>query len=85
MLSQKGIWMDRRKYYVVLYQGEWWVNYDGERTGPYKTQALAMDAAKEAAKKSAGEGYPSQVLVQGRDNQWQVEWTYGDDPYPPKG
>jgi hypothetical protein len=77
--------MERRKYYVVLYQGEWWVNYEGQRSGPYSTQALAMEAAKKSAKQSADSGYPSQVLVQGRDNQWQVEWTYGDDPYPPKG
>lgn len=62
-----------------------WVNFDGRRTGPYRTQAEAIEAAKKAAKQSAEAGYPSQVLVQDRNNQWRVEWTYGDDPYPPRG
>jgi hypothetical protein len=25
------------------------------------------------------------VLVQGQNNQFRTEWTYGHDPYPPRG
>lgn len=28
---------------------------------------------------------PSQIIVHRRDGAIQREWTYGDDPYPPKG
>ena len=77
--------MERLKYYVVTYQDQWWVNFQSHRYGPYGTQAEAIEAAKKSARKSAEEGSPSQVLVQGRDGKFRVEWTYGDDPYPPKG
>ena len=77
--------MARLQYFVVTYKDQWWVNFQGNRYGPYGTQAEAIEAAKESARKSAEQGYPSQVLVQGRDGKFRVEWTYGDDPYPPKG
>lgn len=79
------IW--RKIYYVVLDQGVWKVKVDGVHYGPYPTQANAIAAAREAAQKWAAQ-YPisgAQVRVQGSDNQFRTEWTYGNDPYPPKG
>jgi hypothetical protein len=77
--------MSRRQYFVVLHQSQWMINFEGQRYGPYKTQQDAIDIARKWARQSADQGYPSQVLVQGRDGQFRVEWTYGDDPYPPIG
>jgi hypothetical protein len=77
--------MPRLQYFVVLFNNHWHVTFESQRYGPYRTQAEAIEAAKEAAQKSASQGHPSQVLVQGRDHQFRVEWTYGDDPYPPRG
>lgn len=77
--------MTRRQYFVVLHDGEWKITFQGQHYGPYNTQADAIAAARQWARQSADQGYPSQVLVQGRDGLFRVEWTYGDDPYPPKG
>ncbi|MEP0323505.1 DUF2188 domain-containing protein [Bauldia litoralis] len=74
--------MARNQYFVVKHQGEWKIKHNGEHHGPYTTQKAAIRAAVDAAHKSEGN---SQVLVQGENNQFRTEWTYGDDPYPPPG
>jgi Uncharacterized protein conserved in bacteria (DUF2188) len=77
--------MARRHYYVVLHQNEWKINFDGQHYGPYRTQALAIRAAVDAAHTEGKKGHDAQVLVQGTNNQFRTEWTYGHDPYPPPG
>ena len=74
--------MSRAQYYVTLHEGQWKIKYDGKHYGPYKTQKDAIKAAVDAAHKAKGD---SQVFVQGADNKFRVEWTYGHDPYPPPG
>lgn len=77
--------MAHHKYYVVIHNGEWKVSYEGKHYGPYKTQREAyLDAAK-TAKGWGDAGHQAQVFIQGRDNQFRAEWTYGKDPYPPPG
>lgn len=77
--------MGRAQYVVVLHQSEWKINLDGTHYGPYKTQQEAITAAVTAARQAKQQGYPSQVLVQGQNNQFRTEWTYLNDPYPPRG
>jgi len=74
--------MARNQYVVVLHQGQWKISHQGKHHGPYATQRAAIRAAVDAAHKSKGD---SQVLVQGENNQFRTEWTYGNDPYPPPG
>lgn len=74
--------MSRAQYVVVLHQGEWKISYNGKHYGPYSTQKMAIRAAVDAAHKAKGD---AQVLVQGENNQFRTEWTYGRDPYPPPG
>ena len=74
--------MSRAQYYVTLHQGEWKIKYKDKHYGPYSTQAVAIRTAVDAAHKAKGD---AQVFVQGRDNQFRTEWTYGHDPYPPAG
>jgi hypothetical protein len=78
--------MARVQYFVVLHQGQWKISLNGAHHGPYATQAAAIRAAVDAAKKE-GDKNPNgaQVLVQGENNQFRTEWTYGNDPYPPRG
>lgn len=66
--------------------GAWKITYGGKTAGPYTTQRDAIKASVEAAHK-AGADNPdgAQVLVQGTDGRFRTEWTYGSDPYPPKG
>lgn len=73
------------KYYVVLHEGRWKITYDTDRYGPYQTQRDAYLTAVDAAKEAGEHGDQAQVFIQGRDNQFRAEWTYGKDPYPPPG
>ena len=74
--------MTRARYFVVSRSGEWRISFNGQQYGPYGTQRAAIRAAVDAANRSRGD---SQVLVQGLNNQFRTEWTYGFDPYPPPG
>jgi hypothetical protein len=77
--------MARAQYVVVLHNNEWKISFEGKHYGPYGTQALAIRAAVDAAHTTGEKGHDAQVLIQGMDNKFRTEWTYGHDPYPPKG
>jgi len=77
--------MARAIYYVVLHQGQWKIKHNDKHYGPYSTQAEAIRIAVDTAKKAGENGYDAQVLVQGTNHQFRTEWTYGKDPYPPRG
>ena len=76
--------MARQKYYVLKDGSGWKIRYN-DRDFKYATQEAAMSEARKAAIKVHEKGGTSQVLIQGSDGKWQTEWTYGDDPHPPKG
>jgi hypothetical protein len=77
--------MARSQYFVVHHEGQWKISFDGKHYGPYNTQKAAIKVAVDAAHQSGKDGHDAQVLVQGQNNQFRTEWTYGHDPYPPKG
>lgn len=77
--------MARAQYFVVRHENQWKISFNGQHYGPYTTQADAMRAAVDAAHTSGRDGHDSQVLIQGVNNQFRAEWTYGNDPYPPRG
>lgn len=77
--------MARARYYVVLDNGEWKIKHNDLHYGPYGTQRDAIRVAVDAAHGSGTKGFDAQVLVQGQNNMWRTEWTYGNDPYPPPG
>lgn len=80
--------MARTQYVVVKHQGEWKISHGGKHYGPYGTGTqreairVAVDTANAEGKKNPD---GAQVLIQGEDNKFRTEWTYGKDPYPPKG
>jgi hypothetical protein len=74
--------MTRTTYYVSPSDGRWKVTKEGRLTlGTYATK----DEATRAARIVAEANRPSQVVVQRQDGRFQTEWTYGADPYPPRG
>lgn len=77
--------MARLQYVVVLKGGQWKISFQGQDYGPYNTQRDAIRAAVNAAHEAGRRGTDAQVLVQGTDNRFRTEWTYGNDPYPPRG
>ena len=76
--------MARAVYYVLSDGGRWKVRHN-DKDYHYDTQRSAIRAAVDAAHSSGGKGFDAQVLIQGQNGQWRTEWTYGHDPYPPKG
>lgn len=74
--------MERDRFYVVHQGDAWRIKHANEYIGPYETQTAAIDKAVHLAKTS---GQDAQVLVQGEDNQFRTEWTYGHDPRRTKG
>jgi hypothetical protein len=77
--------MARAQYFVVRHSGEWKIKLEGKHYGPYRTQADAIRAAVDAAHRAGQSGHDSQVLIQKMGNEFRAEWTYGHDPYPPRG
>lgn len=76
----EGDTMKRDQYFVVFHKGEWQVRNNGEYIGSYDSQKQAIDAASQAAKDVYDMGMNSQVLVQGKNNAFRSEYTFGDDP-----
>ena len=77
--------MARTQYFVTNRGGQWMIVLNDQDYGPYKTQRDAYLAAVDAAHKEGKQGRDAQVLIQGTDHKFRTEWTYGHDPYPPKG
>jgi hypothetical protein len=77
--------MARAQYFVVRHNGEWKIKHLEKHYGPYATQRDAIRAAVDTAHLNGQKGFDAQVLIQGTDNRFRTEWTYGHDPYPPKG
>lgn len=77
--------MARAQYFVVLDGGQWKIKHEGQHYGPYVSQKAAISVAVDTAHKAGQEGHDAQVLVQGEDHRFRTEWTYGHDPYPPRG
>jgi Uncharacterized protein conserved in bacteria (DUF2188) len=76
--------MARAQFYVLKNGGQWKIRHN-DKDYDFPTQASAMKAAVDAAHQAGTKGLDAQVLVQDRDGRWQTEWTYGRDPYPPRG
>jgi hypothetical protein len=78
----KGTRMARKVFHVVPDQKEGWRVTGGSRTvatGAMKSVAVAR------ARKIARQSPSSQLIVHKRDGTIQTEYTYGNDPFPPKG
>lgn len=75
----------RKVLYISPSSGDWKVHWQGESRGSiYKRKE---DAIKEARRMVGAlpEGEVSSIRIQSEDGRFQEEWTYGKDPYPPKG
>ena len=74
----------KRKVYHVTRKGKKWVvkRAGAKRiSGSFRKKSRAIEAAKRLAKRWT----LSQVVVHGRDGKVQTEYTYGKDPFPPRG
>jgi uncharacterized protein DUF2188 len=74
---------DRRKYRINKTEQGWRLKADGD------SKAIQYfdkkdDAVSRGQDVARNHGH-SQLIIHKQDNVIQTEWTYGDDPHPPKG
>ena len=74
--------MSGKNQYVVRNGDGWGVRGEGNSrlTGAYDTQAEAIQRGREIARIQGAE-----LRIQGSDARFREAWSYGSDPYPPKG
>ena len=74
----------RKVIYVLSHGTQWKVQCDHCNSEVTNTQNEAIKLAKQHV---AGlpAGTLSQILIQGDGGRFRTEWTYGNDPFPPKG
>jgi hypothetical protein len=73
-----------KEFYVVLHRNEWKIRYEDRHFGPFNTQEEAISKAIDLAHGMGAAGGAARVLIQDKRHVWRIEWTHGDDPYPPK-
>jgi hypothetical protein len=71
------------RYIVVRQDDVWFIKFDGDEYGPYKTDREAMLFAIDAAHNLGNSGEDTQVLLMDENGNLLAAWTYGKDPYPP--
>lgn len=74
----------RNRIYVTSYGEQWKVQCEHCNSQITDTQAEAIGIAKRHVA-SQVTGTLSQILVQRDNGEWRTEWTYGNDPFPPRG
>ena len=73
--------MSRKVFHVVPNGTNWQVKYNGEVKSSHVTKLAAI----ESGRKWAFANQPSQLVIHLANGQIETEYTYGNDPYPPKG
>ena len=74
--------MSGKNQYVVKNGDNWGVRGEGNErlTKSFDTQREAIDHGREIARNQG-----SELRIQGRDSKFREAWSYGNDPFPPKG
>ncbi|MEA3539911.1 MAG: DUF2188 domain-containing protein [Pseudomonadota bacterium] len=74
--------MSKKNQYVVRNGERWGVRGEGNSklTQTFDTQKEAITFGRDIARNQTAE-----LRIQGRDAKFREAWSYGHDPYPPKG
>lgn len=74
--------MAGKNQYVVRHGDQWGVRGEGNNrlTGVFDTQYEAIDRGRDIARNQQ-----SELRIQGSDAKFREAWSYGNDPFPPKG
>jgi hypothetical protein len=75
----------RKHIYVVAHGTQWQVKCDHcTAVTTHTTQSAAIQEARSHVGRLAA-GTLAEIRVQGVGGQFRTEWTYGKDPFPPRG
>jgi len=71
-----------KNQYVVRSGDRWGVRSEGNKrlTREFDTQKEAINYGRNIAQRQE-----SELRIQGRDARFREAYSYGNDPYPPKG
>lgn len=74
--------MSRKNQYVVRNGDGWGVRGEGNErlTRSFERQSDAIDYGRGIARNQG-----SELRIQGEDGKFREAWSYGNDPFPPKG
>lgn len=74
--------MSGKNQYVVRNGSSWGVRGEGNSrlTGSFETQEKAIERGRAIALNQGAE-----LRIQRPSGQFREAWSYGNDPYPPKG
>ena len=74
--------MAGKNQYVVRDGDKWGVRGEGNErlTRSFDTQREAINHGRDIARNQS-----SELRIQGRNGQFREAWSYGNDPFPPKG
>ena len=74
--------MSKKNQYVVRDGNNWGVRGEGNSrlTASYETQSAAIQHGRQIA-----QNQNSELRIQGANGQFREAWSYGKDPFPPKG
>jgi hypothetical protein len=74
--------MSRKNQYVVRNGDGWGVRGEGNErlTRGFERQSDAIDYGRDIARNQG-----SELRIQGEDGKFREAWSYGNDPFPPKG
>ncbi|GFO80646.1 MAG: hypothetical protein A49_02730 [Methyloceanibacter sp.] len=74
--------MTSKNQYVVRNGKNWGVRGEGNErlTRTFETQREAIEHGREIARNQG-----SELRIQGSDARFREAWSYGNDPFPPKG
>ena len=76
--------MPHARYFIVRHDDKWIIKFLDEEFGPYQSEKEAMLFAVDAAQKLGEQGENAQVCVMGENGHFRLEWTFGQDSYPPR-
>lgn len=74
--------MAGKNQYVVRNGNGWGVRGEGNSrlTGSFETQQAAIERGRDIARSQG-----SELRIQNSQGKFREAWSYGNDPFPPKG
>ena len=75
----------RKRYLVVRRQDAWFIMFNGEEFGPYRSEREARLFAVDAAHELAEHGETTEVMLADANGEIVPVWIHGQDSYPPRG
>jgi hypothetical protein len=75
----------RKRYLVLRRQDAWFIVFNGEEFGPYRSEREARLFAVDAAHELGEHGEATEVMLSDSTGEIVPVWICGRDSYPPRG